>query len=473
MKKIIPSAQGLARNASNKTQDVTVLQAFLKEFGYLSLDSEQPSALSTARDASAPQAEVEGAFDEATETALRNYQRFHSLPISGILDEATIEMMNKPRCGFPDNPTAGLSSRFIAQGNRWNRTVLTYRVTNFTPDLTAAEIRTAMRQALDLWSNVTPLRFTEVNGDADILISFESGNHGDGSSFDGPGNVLAHAFYPPPNGGAIAGDAHFDEAETWTVNIPVPSGGIDLLTVAAHEFGHSLGLDHSAVQGALMFPTYSGSHRFLAQDDIDGIRSIYGSEGVDKVGTIGESGWPGVWSNLGGALIHPRNGKAYFFKGNQYQRFDFTSPEKVDKVGTIGESGWPDVWSNLDGALVHPRNGKAYFFKGNQYQRFDFTSPEKVDKVGTIGESGWPGVWSNLDGALVHPRNGKAYFFKGNQYQRFDFTSPEKVDKVGTIGESGWPGVWSNLDGALVHPRNGKAYFFKGNQYQRFEFASS
>jgi hypothetical protein len=140
--------------------------------------------------------------------------------------------------------------------------------------------------------------------------------------------------------------------------------------------------------------------------------------------------YPRVRGPINASLVHP-NGKAYFFRGSQYQRFKFDAPEGVDKVGTIGTSGWPGVWSNLDAALLHP-NGKAYFFKGNQYQRFKFDSPEGVDKIGTIGVDGWPGVWSNIDAALIHPVNHKAYFFKGNQYQRFKFDSPEGVDKVGT-----------------------------------------
>ncbi|HKQ54053.1 MAG TPA: matrixin family metalloprotease [Pyrinomonadaceae bacterium] len=87
---------------------------------------------------------------------------------------------------------------------------------------------------------------------------------------------MAHAFFPPPNGGSLAGDAHFDEDETWTLSIRTDaSQPMDLVTVAAHEIGHSLGLAHSQVPGALMYPFYSGSHRFLDQDDINGIRSIY------------------------------------------------------------------------------------------------------------------------------------------------------------------------------------------------------
>lgn len=51
----------------------------------------------------------------------------------------------------------------------------------------------------------------------------------------------------------------------------------NLYRVAAHEFGHSLGLSHSTDIGALMYPSYvfSGDVQ-LAQDDIDGIQAIYG-----------------------------------------------------------------------------------------------------------------------------------------------------------------------------------------------------
>lgn len=55
--------------------------------------------------------------------------------------------------------------------------------------------------------------------------------------------------------------------------------GTSLFAVAAHEFGHSLGLQHSSVKGALMFPWYQGiqPNFVLPEDDRNGIQQMYGT----------------------------------------------------------------------------------------------------------------------------------------------------------------------------------------------------
>ena len=185
----------------------------------------------------------------------------------------------------------GNSSRFVLLGTSWASNTLTYFFKNEIADIAGTIIeRNAIRDAFRLWSDFSPLTFVEGTSAAnsDIVILWATGNHGDGANFDNGGgvvdgqfrNVLAHAFSPPSNGTYhdITGDMHFDDFETWTANFSANIGQpIDLVTVAVHEIGHALGLDHTNVAGALMAPAYAGSHRFLCLDDIQGIQAIYGA----------------------------------------------------------------------------------------------------------------------------------------------------------------------------------------------------
>ena len=56
----------------------------------------------------------------------------------------------------------------------------------------------------------------------DIVIFFANGKHCAASAFDGKSGVLAHAFFPHRGSETVDGlwgDAHFDNAETWTINV--------------------------------------------------------------------------------------------------------------------------------------------------------------------------------------------------------------------------------------------------------------
>ena len=85
--------------------------------------------------------------------------------------------------------------------------------------------------------------------------------------------VLACAILPPPiSGGSAAGDINFNSNINWA-----PGQGYDVGTVALHEMGHALGLDHSPVSTDVLYAYYNGTNQSLSSDDKAGVASIYGA----------------------------------------------------------------------------------------------------------------------------------------------------------------------------------------------------
>ncbi len=206
-------------------------------------------------------------------TAIFAILLFTSLACSSLTPSAAPQTSYR----YDSLPNAGEEGETIAKFqaiSQWGKTNLTYYFINGTGKINGNAERDLIRAAFALWADQTPLIFNEVSdsAQADILIGWAEGEHGDGDPFDGPGDVLAHASYPNPYQNRQV-FLHFDDSEKW---VNSETQNVDLLTVAAHEIGHNLGLDHSSDPNALMYPSYSGPHRFLGQDDVAGVQSLYG-----------------------------------------------------------------------------------------------------------------------------------------------------------------------------------------------------
>lgn len=245
---------------------------------------------------------------QQVENALKNLQFLANIEVTGVMDQNTRNLITRsvglwvsesnshmyllsscrPRCGVPDISGTGFRNRrhlrikrFNIQGERWPSSKVTWSLRRPSPHLEVEAQRRELAAALKMWSQESSLQFSELTGDqadqADIQVFFFSGPHYDGYPFDGYGTVLAHAFFP---GSGRGGDAHFDADEVWTTEErTVSKYRASVFAVAIHEFGHSLGLSHSSVEGSLMYPWYSmeiPADARLPTDDRVAIQHLYG-----------------------------------------------------------------------------------------------------------------------------------------------------------------------------------------------------
>jgi hypothetical protein len=237
--------------------EVRPVQAFLRRFGYL--------ADATYED---------GVLDATTSDALAVYQERNALAPTGEFDSETRNAMTTARCAHPDLVDGVAFSTRCA----WDRTALTFAFGPGTADTFGASEFDAVRAAFATWAAASPLTFTEVqtNENPDIQIEWRSANDPD---LNMVGGTLAHADFPPACGivtNTLPKPIHFDDSEhIWAIG--AVAGAFDIETVALHEIGHILGLEHTNVSGAVMFPSVGSNltKRVLQPDDLAGIQHLY------------------------------------------------------------------------------------------------------------------------------------------------------------------------------------------------------
>lgn len=168
--------------------------------------------------------------------------------------------------------------------------------------------------------------------------------------------------------------------------------------------------------------------------------------------------------------------RAYVFKGAEYVRYDLQpeGPPQPRSPRPI-EAGWKGVFPEhpeVDAVLVSPR-GKAYFFRGNGYVRYDIADDRADSGYPKYTARHFPGVWPDgLDAAAAWTQ-GKAYFFKGGACIRYDLAADRADPGYPRPLAEEFPGLdWADGVDSAVLWRDGKAYFFRGAEYVRYDLAT-
>ncbi|CAG9820780.1 unnamed protein product [Phaedon cochleariae] len=158
------------------------------------------------------------------ESALMTLQETYNLPVSESLYNETKLLLNSPRCSVGEN-------NFMIH-SKWNKTKLLW----YFPQAQQAH-RDTVKMAFDRWKELSNLKFENVRNPSrqkpDITITVIRRNHDfrancQGTSkcphnFDGPGKVLAHAFFSNENNKCI--EMHLDAEEKWYLgNSTSPDG---------------------------------------------------------------------------------------------------------------------------------------------------------------------------------------------------------------------------------------------------------
>uniref|UniRef100_A0A087X893 Matrix metalloproteinase-9 n=1 Tax=Poecilia formosa TaxID=48698 RepID=A0A087X893_POEFO len=616
-------------NIVKNVADVELAESYLKKFGYI-------------------ETEQHGDFRSKVSIAksLKMMQRQMGLKETGELDKLTLEAMKRPRCGVPDVANYNL----FGGEPKWDHNDITYRILSYSPDIESVLIEDVFARAFKVWSDVTPLTFTRLfQGEADIMISFGTGDHRDQFPFDGKSGVLAHAFAP---GEGIQGDAHFDDDEYWTLgkgqvlrtyfgseanavchfpftyfgklytscitegrsdNLPwcattadydkdkkyglcqsellftfdgnadgapcvfpfifqgkmykscttdsringqrwcattsnydtdkkygicpkrdttviggnsegdpchfpfvhqgrayyqcttdgrtdlklwcsttdnydrdqrwgfCPDLGVSLFLVAAHEFGHSLGLYHSTVRNALMFPWYSYVEDFsLDQDDIDGIQFLYGNKtGPGPTLSTTEEPDPTVSSVVTTpSTVDPTKDPCkilkfdtitviqrhlHFFKDGQFWKVPSKGDEGRKGPFSISQS-WPALPAVIDSAFEDVQTKNIYFFSGS---RFWVNTGSSVLGPYSIEILGLPPSVQKVEGALQRGRN-KVFLFSGENIWRLDLNT-RRIDKGYPIYiRAIFPGVPDDPSDVFKH--KGNIYFCRDLFFWRLNY---
>jgi len=172
------------------------------------------------------------------------------------------------------------TSAYVLNGPAWASRPVPYSVNTTNLDLPDAAVEAAVQAGAAVWSQQTNASFsftyagrsaqTTTTADSVNLVVFRNASNGP---------AIATTYWWSSGSSIIDADIVFwDGAFQFFAGSTGCANGFYIEDIAAHEFGHALGLGHSTSPSATMYPSTAACdmrNRTLEADDIAGIVSLY------------------------------------------------------------------------------------------------------------------------------------------------------------------------------------------------------
>ncbi|XP_054824724.1 metalloendoproteinase 2-MMP-like [Prosopis cineraria] len=217
-------------------------------------------------------------FSAELESAIKYFQKTFHLNATGQPDNATASLITLPRCGFPDviNGSITVTENSTTPFTKWwqeGKIEFTYAFSPENETMTTS-LKVVFSDAFSRWSVVTRLNFTETTSfnESDIRIMF--------LSLDGQLGLVGGGWLDKTT---MSWGIVLDVDEKWVLpsQNSTESDELDLETVVMHQIGHVLGLSHSAIEEAVMYPFNLASKKRkvdFAKDELERIQQFYGAK---------------------------------------------------------------------------------------------------------------------------------------------------------------------------------------------------
>ncbi|XP_046847539.1 matrix metalloproteinase-15-like isoform X2 [Xenia sp. Carnegie-2017] len=434
----------------------------------------------------------------SADNAIRKFQRYAKLPVTGIMDRATRKKLTGPRCGSQDFTPRGSNSgnvvgmaaraiqvssfrdmrrkkRYVKQGSSWKKRTITWSLQNYPSSsirMSKRDVERTLVRAFNMWQSASQLNFRRLankNLNVDIIVKFGKRYHGDPYLFDGEGGTLAHAFYPGITNTGLSGDIHFDDDEIWSLN--GQQGTTDFMWTSLHEIGHAIGLEHSERRDAIMWPWFEGyrANVKLKQDDINGIQSIYGTR-VQATSCSTNGKFKPVVSSvcynsrLDAVVYHKESCTTYLFLGAYLWRMDDAKRAgQRERISSV----FRGLAGNIDAAYARS-DGSLVFFRYNQFWIYNknFRKLQGPLDIQRFIKNARNVRLRRIGAAMVWDGNNRVYFFRGKKYWRYNEKN-KVIDKGYPKRTSVWRDVRSPVDAAFSW-KNSKTFFLRGNDIDKF-----